>query len=131
MIEDAKLRELFKVESEEHLQQLDDALLLLEKNPADQNLLEEAFREAHSMKGAARMLGLAAVQAPAHRLEDELNAARRGIQALDASRIERMSIQLAELRRLTFEALAAPGPIHRAATTPQRIFAKPAAAPRT
>ena len=83
MIEDVKLRELFKAESEEHLQHLDDALLHLEKTPADQALLEEAFREAHSLKGAARMLGLNGIQAPAHRLEDEFNAARHGAQALN------------------------------------------------
>src|SRR3972149_3278523 len=77
MIEDSTLRELFRAESEEHLQRLDDALLRLEKTPADQALLEEAFREAHSLKGAARMLGLNGIQTPAHRLEDELNSARR------------------------------------------------------
>jgi len=107
MIEDAKLRELFKAESEEHLQHLDDALLRLEKSPADQALLEEAFREAHSMKGAARMLGLNHIQAPAHRLEDELNAARRGAQPLTAERLTRMSGALAEIRRLALEAVAA------------------------
>lgn len=51
MIEDPKLRALFESESEEHLQHLDDALLRLEKSPADKALLEEAFREAHSLKG--------------------------------------------------------------------------------
>ena len=76
MIEDAALRELFRVESEDHLQHLDDALLQLEKTPTDLPLLEEAFREAHSLKGAARMLGLTAIQTPAHRLEDQFNAER-------------------------------------------------------
>jgi len=106
MIEDAKLRELFKAESEEHLQHLDDALLHLEKTPADQPLLEEAFREAHSLKGAARMLGLNAIQAPAHRLEDEFNAARHGAQALNLETIGRMSRELVEIRRLVQEAVA-------------------------
>ncbi len=117
MIEDAKLRELFKAESQEHLQHLDDAFLRLEKNLTDQALLEEAFREAHSMKGAARMLGLTAIQAPAHRLEDELNAARRAAPPLDAAMLTRMAVELAEIRRLAQEAVAvgsAPG----AATLP-------------
>jgi len=107
MIEDAKLRELFKAESEEHLQRLDDALLQLEKTPADQALLEEAFREAHSLKGAARMLGLNGIQKPAHELEDELNSARRGTQALDAEVLARISARVAAIRRLALEAVTA------------------------
>lgn len=105
MIEDAKLRELFKAESAEYLQHLDDALLRLEKAPADQGLLEEAFREAHSLKGAARMLGLNSIQAPARRIEDELNSARRGAQSLNAQIIGRMSVEVAEIRRLALEAV--------------------------
>ena len=58
MIEDPELLRLFKAESAEHLARLDDGLLRLEKTPADQALLEEVFRESHSLKGAARMLGL-------------------------------------------------------------------------
>ena len=58
MIEDRELRSLFKIESEERLQHLDDGLLRLEKTPTDPSLLEDLFREAHSLKGAARMLGL-------------------------------------------------------------------------
>ena len=58
MIEDPQLYQLFKTESAEHLARLDDGLLRLEKNCSDQAVLEEVFREAHSMKGAARMLDL-------------------------------------------------------------------------
>ena len=106
MIVDAALGELFKTESEEHLQHLDDALLRLEKNHGDKALLEEAFREAHSLKGAARMLGLSAVQTLAHQIEDGLNSARRGEQILSASLLETMSRQLGELRRRVSDALA-------------------------
>ena len=128
MIEDAKLRELFKAESEEHLQHLDDALLRLEKTPADLALLEEAFREAHSLKGAARMLGLLGIQAPAHRLEDELNAARRGAQPLNADMLARMSLDLVEIRRLAQEAVAAASAHAPLATPAQRGIAESAAA---
>ena len=106
MIEDPTLRELFRTESNEHLQHLDDALLRLEKTPSDKVLLEEAFREAHSLKGAARMLGLAAVQMLAHQLEDGLNSARRGEQVLSAIILEAMSKQLIEIRHRVSEALA-------------------------
>ena len=106
MIEDAALRELFRAESEEHLQHLDDALLQLEKNPADQSLLEEAFREAHSLKGAASMLGLTAIQTPAHRLEDQFNAARHNTAPITTELLTQMTLTLNEIRSLTQDALA-------------------------
>ena len=125
MIEDTKLRELFKAESEEHLQHLDDALLRLEKTPTDQALLEDAFREAHSLKGAARMLGLTSIQTPAHRLEDELNAARHGAQALNAEMLARMTVDLIEIRRLALEAVAEGSANVRDATLPQKVMPEP------
>ena len=125
MIEDTILRELFKTESEEHLQHLDDALLRLEKTPADQALLEEAFREAHSLKGAARMLGLNSIQAPAHRLEDELNAARHGAQTLNLEAIGRMSGELVEIRRLVADAVATGAESLHDATQVQKAVPQP------
>lgn len=104
MIQDATLRALFKAESEEHLQQLDDNLLRLEKSPDDQSLLDEAFREAHSLKGAARMLGLTSVQAWAHKLEEPLNTARRaGHLAMDS--LAELTQNLQQLRNRVTEAL--------------------------
>jgi two-component system chemotaxis sensor kinase CheA len=106
MIEDPELRQLFKAESEEHLSRLDDGLLRLEKTPADQPLLEELFRDSHSLKGAARMLGLVRVEAAAHGLETVLNAARKGEAPLTPDTIERMNAALGDLRRHVQEALA-------------------------
>ncbi|MDO8273018.1 MAG: hybrid sensor histidine kinase/response regulator [Gammaproteobacteria bacterium] len=106
MIEDKELAQLFKVESAEHLARLDDGFLRLEKTPADQPLLEEVFRESHSLKGAARMLGLSKIETAAHGLETILNTARKGETPLTPNVIERMSAVLGDLRRLVQEALA-------------------------
>jgi two-component system chemotaxis sensor kinase CheA len=105
MIEDPQLHQLFKAESTEHLARLDDGLLRLEKNCTDQAVLEEVFREAHSMKGAARMLGLPKIETAAHGLESIFNTARKGESTLTAEAIERMTIALGDLRRLVQEAL--------------------------
>ena len=78
MIEDEKLRNLFKVESEEHLQQLDAGLLTLEENPDDEIVLAKVYREMHSIKGSARMLGVETVEKIAHRIEDLLGKAKEG-----------------------------------------------------
>ena len=105
MIEDKELAQLFKAESAEHLARLDDGLLRLEKTPVDQEILEEVFRESHSMKGAARMLGLSKIETAAHGLETILNTARKGETPLTPEVIERMTIVLGDLRKLVQEAL--------------------------
>lgn len=106
MIDDPDLRRLFEAESAEHLARLDDGLLRIEKTPADAALLEETFREAHSLKGAARMLGLSRIEGTAHGLEGMLNAAKKGEAPLTPEAVERLNAALAELRRHVSEALA-------------------------
>ncbi|MBI2414083.1 MAG: hybrid sensor histidine kinase/response regulator [Deltaproteobacteria bacterium] len=78
MIEDRELRDLFKAESEEHLSNLERGVLALEKTPGDSPIMEEAFRDAHSLKGAARMVGVKDIELIAHRVEDILGAVKKG-----------------------------------------------------
>jgi two-component system chemotaxis sensor kinase CheA len=105
MIEDKELRSLFKIESEERLQHLDSGLLRLEKTPSDPALLEELFREAHSLKGAARMLGLSDIQTLAHQLEDGLGAAKKGEVALQPEAVAGMNQTLEAIRGLVRSAI--------------------------
>lgn len=119
MIDDPELFKLFKAESEEHLARLDDGLLRLEKTPADPALLEELFRESHSLKGAARMLGLARIEAAAHQMESILNAARKGEAPLTPEAMARMNAALVDLRGRVHEALGdapQPAPVSPAPT---------------
>ncbi|MFW6021792.1 MAG: Hpt domain-containing protein, partial [Guyparkeria sp.] len=76
MIDDKELRSLFKAESEEHLQGLEDCVLALEKTPGNTATQADAMRHAHSLKGAARMLGLEQIEKLAHRVEDFFRADR-------------------------------------------------------
>lgn len=78
MIEDEELRKIFKTASEEHLQKLEDGLLHLEKHPHDQARLNEVLREAHTLKGDSRMLGVDDVGTLIHQLEGTLEAFKRG-----------------------------------------------------
>lgn len=55
-----RLQSMFKVEAEEHINVLSTGLIELEKNPNSKKsaeLIESIFREAHSLKGAARSVG--------------------------------------------------------------------------
>ncbi len=67
---------IFREESEEQIQKLNKNLLKLEANPKDNTAISELFREAHSLKGAARMIGLNDIQLIAHKLEDVFGMAK-------------------------------------------------------
>src|SRR5687768_16282406 len=76
-----ELRAIFLGELAELCQVLNGAFLSLEKEPEppeQQQLLGEAFRAAHSLKGAARAVGLAPIEALAHGLEVTLAELQRG-----------------------------------------------------
>ncbi|MCB9420333.1 MAG: hybrid sensor histidine kinase/response regulator [Ardenticatenaceae bacterium] len=80
-----QLRATFKVEADEHIQAMNRILLALEKGPAEEErvqLLEEIFREAHSLKGAAGAVDLDDVESTAHRLESVFFATKSGEVAL-------------------------------------------------
>lgn len=67
---------IFREESEEQIQKLNKNLLILESNPKDITAITELFREAHSIKGASRMIGLNDIQLIAHKLEDVFGMAK-------------------------------------------------------
>ncbi len=67
-----RIFEVFKVECDEHIQALNRGLVALEENPDQADLIEKIFREAHSLKGAARMLHFSAIERIAHAMETML-----------------------------------------------------------
>ena len=71
----------FRAELDERCQALTRVFLELEKGSEtvdSRQLLDDAFRSAHSVKGAARTVGFGKVEQLAHHLEDVLGAIRRG-----------------------------------------------------
>lgn len=108
IIEDIELRNLFRIESAEHLQKLDAGLLSLEKTPDDPLMIQEVFREAHSLKGAARMLGLIDIQGLANGVEDMLGAVRSGKLLITAEVIKPQLATLDLIRQRVAAAVDAP-----------------------
>ncbi|MBF0317940.1 MAG: hybrid sensor histidine kinase/response regulator [Nitrospirae bacterium] len=90
MIDDTEMRELFKLESDEHLSVLESGLMQLEQQPDNKEILQEMFREAHSLKGSARMLGVYKVMEVSHALEDLFGKAQRGDIVFTPAIIERV-----------------------------------------
>lgn len=97
---DEELRNLFRAESDEHLQHLEAGLLQLARTPKDQGLLEEVFREAHSLKGSSRMLGLNDIQQLAHEIENMLSDVRQGTVMLSEESITPQLAKLDKIREL-------------------------------
>ena len=75
---DGELLREFLNESAEHLQNVEQGVLVLEENPTDADTLNSIFRAFHTFKGGAGFLNLAAIQTLAHQLESLLDAARTG-----------------------------------------------------
>lgn len=75
---DASLLDLFRAEIESHLPVLGEGLLELEKDPTQTQKLEAMMRAAHSVKGAARIVGVEAAVQVAHVMEDCFVAAQGG-----------------------------------------------------
>ena len=74
------LRAAFQVEAGEHLQAMTTGLLELEKDPAASfpaDTLERVYREAHSLKGAARAVNLTQVETMCQSLESVFAAWKR------------------------------------------------------
>jgi len=69
---------IFKEESEEHIQKLNEGFLSLEKEPHQSPLLSELFRHSHSVKGSARMMGFSSIEKVAHAIETILGKIQKG-----------------------------------------------------
>src|ERR1035438_2800573 len=77
----AELTEIFREEATTRLDQMDSALLAMEAGHADAETIDALFRNAHTIKGSAGMLGFEDVRSLGHavrsnenflRLQDEL-----------------------------------------------------------
>jgi two-component system sensor histidine kinase and response regulator WspE len=72
------LLELFRMEAESHTSTLSAGLVALEGASATPQVIEPLMRAAHSLKGAARIVGLDAAVRVAHAMEDCFVAAQKG-----------------------------------------------------
>ena len=73
-----QFHETFFEEAVEHLASMESALLQLEENPHDQELLNSIFRGAHSIKGASSTFGFPEIARFTHSLESLLDPMRDG-----------------------------------------------------
>jgi chemotaxis protein histidine kinase CheA len=98
----------FADQAKEQLQTINERLLALEEAEGDDKgpLLEEIFREAHSLKGASRAVTLDRVEAVAHKLESLFSVIQKGELEADAEVFDLAYKALDALTALVEEGLA-------------------------
>ena len=97
------LHELFRGEAEMHAAALSEGLVRLEGS-SDAAVVEPLMRAAHSIKGAARVIGLDIAVRLSHAMEDVLVAMQKGREAISPGRIDQLlkgSDLLASLARVS------------------------------
>ena len=107
---DASLLELFSLEAEAQTQVLSAGLLALERNPTQADQLEACMRAAHSLKGAARIVGVDAGVSVSHVMEDCLVSAQEGRLYLQPEHIDALLQGTDLLMRIATPGSANAGP---------------------
>lgn len=75
----AQYLDVFLEESKEHLENLNQQLLALEKNPQNIGALNEIFRAAHTLKGMSSTMGYEDLADLTHHMEDVLSDLKEGL----------------------------------------------------
>ncbi|POR45610.1 two-component system sensor histidine kinase and response regulator WspE [Paraburkholderia eburnea] len=86
------LLDLFREEAQTQTRTLAAGLLALEATPADATTLEACMRATHSLKGAARIVGLPEAVDVASAMEDCFVDAQHGVLTIDAGRIDALLV---------------------------------------
>ncbi len=98
--QDERLRQLFAQEAEARLSRLAEMLLELEERGADQDLVATVFREAHTLKGEAAVVGIDAVSEVAHAMEELLEQFRSRERAPTGALVDLLLRAVDELRAM-------------------------------
>jgi two-component system chemotaxis sensor kinase CheA len=88
------------------MQTLDETVLKLEQNPTNKETIEEIFRAAHTLKGAAGMFGFRAIERVMHRMENLFDNVRRGKLVPTSDTIDAVFAGLDCLKKLLAAVLA-------------------------
>ncbi len=80
--------DLFIDETKEHLQTLNEHILVLEKEPENEDTINEIFRAAHTLKGMSGTMGFSRMQRLTHDLENVFSEIRNGNMKANAKLID-------------------------------------------
>ncbi len=80
--------DLFIDETKEHLQTLNEHVLVLEKEPENEDTINEIFRAAHTLKGMSGTMGFSRMQRLTHDMENVFSEIRNGNMKANAKLID-------------------------------------------
>src|SRR5208283_4555823 len=132
MLEDSELRECFLLEAEDYITILNRGILELENSPRNNALLEDLFRVAHTLKGAAALMSLTVTSNIAHKMEDILEDLKDRKIELDPNVIRLLLYQVDALTGLIHDTAEGKGERHeieqQVLQKVEELFAKDGAA---
>jgi two-component system chemotaxis sensor kinase CheA len=111
-----RLLSTFKVEADEHIKNITAGLIELEKDPdlqVKEEIIETVFREAHSLKGAARAVNLTDIETLCQSLESVFSGLKNREISLAPALFDILHRSVDKLIAITFSspAEAAPGSV--------------------
>ena len=99
-LDDLSIYDMFRMEAEEQVEQLQSRLLALKDGDTNEVILRDLMRGAHSLKGAARVVGLNAAVRLTHAMEERFVAAQQG-RAISQSEVDILLRSVDVLRALS------------------------------
>jgi two-component system chemotaxis sensor kinase CheA len=109
ILDQKSFRVLFGQEAEGRLAALSQLALELEGAGNDGTIVAAIFREVHTLKGSAAVVGFDEVSGCAHRLEQRLEPLRQGSAPVSSEMVDVLLQALDELAALTAQGLAGEG----------------------
>ncbi|MFP4475324.1 MAG: chemotaxis protein CheW [Desulfatibacillaceae bacterium] len=97
---DLTMLEDFIPETVEHLEEMEAGLLQLEAAPDDRQVLNDVFRAAHTIKGAAEYMGMKKIATLSHALESLLDLLRQGELVADTGIVDALMDSRDRIARL-------------------------------
>lgn len=99
MMDTSEYIALFLEEAAEQINILEQDILLLEQSPS-QEVLNEIFRAAHTLKGSSRAMGFTAMGELTHAMEDVFDALRKGELSISTGMVNRLFEALDTLKAM-------------------------------
>lgn len=100
---DQEMWQDFVVEAEENLQEIEPNLLLIEQESDNTSLLNDCFRNMHSIKGAANYMGLKKIASLSHRIETLFDRIRDNKISVDHNVMDVIFAGTDRIKQLTTE----------------------------
>src|SRR5579863_10149703 len=98
-----QFKQSFREEAREILVELESALLELNENPSDPDLVGRIFRGLHTIKGSGSMFGFEKLAAFTHNLETAFDEVRNGRLQIDSGLIDLTLAALDQIRAMLEE----------------------------